>query len=229
MQQLFDLPESYDRFLNQGIGITGNDKHYFIRGRMEMMCNHLSFGKPRRILDFGCGIGDSSLALKGLFPLAEIIGTDVSFPAIEFASKQNEGKGIQFLVYEDWEMEKGNYDLVYINCVFHHVDIGDRQQVMNRLFEKMAPQSEIWIFENNPLNPGTQAAMYFNPFDKGVKKQWPGDLKQKMKSAGFEGNKARFLFYFPEWLSWFRPLEKWGENLPLGGQYGIQGIKKAAF
>jgi SAM-dependent methyltransferase len=225
MQQLFDLPEQYDEMLNKGIGVTGNDKYFFIKGRLDLLFQKLPKNfKPQRILDFGCGTGATCMELTALFPKAQVIGSDISEASIKFAKETHKADNLEFIQFKllpDCEP----FDLVYLNCVLHHIKPNERQETMYQLFSLCKSEALIWIFENNPANPGTQLAMYTNPFDKGVVKVWPKELKNRIKSAGFEILETNFLFYFPQWLSVFRPIEKFLLKVPLGGQYGVLGKK----
>jgi SAM-dependent methyltransferase len=228
VQALFELPEEYDSMLEKGIGITGNDKHFFIAGRLEWVKQEfLEKPEPVRILDFGCGIGDSAIQLATLFPNSKIWAWDLSEPAIDYAKKCFSTSEVNFLTSEELEKSPG-FDLVYINCVLHHVDPKDRIRVFQLIFSLVNPGGWVSCFENNPANPGTQLAMYTNPFDKGVVKIWPGELQSGFENAGFKATKRRFLFYFPQWLAWFRPLEKALTRLPLGGQYVVLAQKPFA-
>jgi SAM-dependent methyltransferase len=50
---------------------------YFILGRLRGLIHHLPFNFiPKRILDFGCEIGDTTKMLSELFPEAEVVGFD---------------------------------------------------------------------------------------------------------------------------------------------------------
>jgi trans-aconitate methyltransferase len=225
MQQLFDLPEQYDEMLNKGIGVTGNDKHFFIKGRLNLLLQKLPRDfKPQRILDFGCGTGATSKELSTLFPEAIIVGTDLSDSSIGFAGNIYKADNLNFIEFSNLQKCEP-FDLVYLNCVLHHIEPNHRETTMNQLFAICKSNSLLWIFENNPANPGTQLAMYTNPFDKGVVKIWAKELKNRMKSAGFEVLETNFLFYFPQWLSVFRPIEKYLQKLPMGGQYGVLAKK----
>ena len=116
MQSLFDQPEHYDQMLEKGIGITGNDKYYFIKGRIKLVCSTLK-AKPKRILDFGCGIGDSSEYFAQLFPEAEIFGSDVAEAALDFARKRFSMANLKFLSPAQLPLEN-KFDLIYLNCLF---------------------------------------------------------------------------------------------------------------
>lgn len=221
MQELFDIPEQYEAMLEKGIGLTGNDKSFFVRGRVDLVQSRMDSNfSPNQILDFGCGTGETAVEFKKRFPQAEVWGTDPAIPALRWAQKQHEVFGISFRSLE--ETNGKTFDLIYLNCVLHHVQPTERLKVCRQLRKLAQKNAEVWVFENNPANPGTQYAMWANPFDKGVKKIWPSGLQKLVEEAGFEILSRHFLFYFPQWLSWFRPLEPMLEKIPLGGQYGFR-------
>ncbi len=220
MQDLFDLPEEYDQMLQKGISATGNDKNFFILGRLDHVVKHSpELQQVQTILDYGCGTGQSSFDLAIRFPDCRVLGSDLSEKAILYAQKQFQRPNLSFVPIR--EIPETTFDLIYLNGVIHHVPLNERHEVMRHLFRLSHTGTQIWIFENNPLNPGTQWAMYTNPFDKGVVKIQHWQLETLIKSAGYLVQRTDFLFYFPQWLSWFRPLEKWLMKIPLGGQYGV--------
>lgn len=219
MQELFEIPEEYEAMLKKGIGLTGNDKHFFIRGRLDLVEKKTSLkDSPKRILDFGCGTGATSENLRLRFPESEIVGSDLSEPALAYAREKIQNQNIRFIALEKLQNE-AEFDLIYLNCVIHHVPVAQRQAVIDQLFSLLSSTGALWIFENNPANPGTRWAMYRNPFDKGVVKIWPSELKKLLKNAGLKTQAEYFIFYFPQWLSWFRPIEKFFQKIPMGGQY----------
>jgi ubiquinone/menaquinone biosynthesis C-methylase UbiE len=225
MQELFEIPEEYEAMLKKGIGLTGNDKHFFIRGRLDLLENKTSLkNAPKRILDFGCGTGATSENLLQRFPTSEIVGSDLSDAALNFAREKIQNQNIRFIALDKLQ-EEAEFDLIYLNCVIHHVPVAQRQAVIDQLFSLLSATGTLWIFENNPANPGTRWAMYRNPFDKGVVKIWPFELKKLLQNAGLKTEAAYFIFYFPQWLSWFRPLEKFFLKIPMGGQYALVAQK----
>lgn len=224
MQELFDLPDQYDAMLRKGIAATGNDKMFFVHGRLNhVLANLRDRDSIKTILDYGCGTGETSLELARLFPGSQITGSDLSTEAIRFASHHFQRPNLRFIPLAD--LHTTSFDLIYLNGVVHHVPVEERARVASGLYNWSKPGTRLWIFENNPANPGTQWAMYANPFDKGVVKVWPSTLRSLLKTAGFEILQTDFLFYFPQWLAWFRPLEKHLVKLPLGGQFGILAQK----
>lgn len=218
MQEMFDRPEEYERMLSRGIGLAGDDRRYYILGRLGRVESCLS-QPPHRVLDFGCGTGDTAAELARRFPDAGVWGTDPALPALAHARREFPLPNLRF--FSPAELAGEVFDLIYLNGVIHHIDPGERDETVRSLYARTAPGGCIWIFENNPANPGTRWAMYANPFDKGVVKESPPVLKRRLEKAGFSILRCDFLFFFPRWLSWFRFLEPRLLGFPLGGQYGI--------
>lgn len=79
------------------------------------------------------------------------------------------------------------------------------------------------MYENNPWNPGTRYVMSRCRFDRDAITLSPTETRQRMKAAGFELIDTRYLFFFPSFLAWFRPLEPWLSAVPMGAQYVVLG------
>src|SRR5579885_1785129 len=78
-EELFDRASDYDEMLQRGLRLSGEDKGYFIEGRLSRLAHFLPAGfTATRILDFGCGTGDTTRQLVRHFPGASVVGADVS-------------------------------------------------------------------------------------------------------------------------------------------------------
>lgn len=221
MEELFDKSTEYDEMLNKGISLSGEDKYFFIRGRFLDLVKNLPSGKKTgRLLDFGCGVGDATLLMKQYFPEAEITGVDTAAKAIKYANYNNSAVGtIRYLEIKDF-MFKNEFDLCFVNGVFHHIPIDQRAGAVKMIYDSLKPGGLLALFENNPLNPGTKMVMSRIPFDKDAITLVPNETRKMLTSAGFKIKiKPRFLFYFPRVLGLLRPLEKFFVHIPLGAQY----------
>ncbi len=226
MEVLFDKAEEYDAMLNQGLKLSGESKDFFMHGRIALMQKHLPAGfKPKRILDFGCGIGDTTEALSKYYPEAELVGIDTAKDALAFATKNRSSNRLQYQLVEEFNT-KDSFDLAYVNGVFHHIPLHLRNISAKSVYAALKPNGYFALFENNPWNPGTRMVMSRIPFDRDAITLSYTESKNLLKEAGFTGdNLAKFAFYFPHALAFFRFLEPALESLPLGAQYMILAKK----
>ncbi|MES2287025.1 MAG: class I SAM-dependent methyltransferase [Bacteroidota bacterium] len=221
MEELFDKSAEYDDMLNKGISLSGEDKYFFIHGRFsDLVKNIPSEKKIKNLLDFGCGVGDATLLMKQYFPEAEITGSDTAAKALKYAGYKNSDNGtIRYIEIKDFQL-KNEFDLCFVNGVFHHIPIEQRSDAAKMIYDSLKPGGLLALFENNPLNPGTKMVMRRIPFDKDAITLVHNETRRMLISAGFKIKiKPRFLFYFPKALGFLRPLEKFFVHVPLGAQY----------
>jgi SAM-dependent methyltransferase len=224
-ERLFDLAAEYDDMLGQGIRLSGEDRHFFIRGRLAELVMRLPPGLAvRRILDFGCGIGDTSRRLAETFAGAEVVGVDTAERALAWARDHHASERVRFAALDDGTGE-GGFDLVYVNGVFHHVAPAAREGLVRRLHDALRPGGCLALFENNPWNPGTRLVMRRIPFDRDAEPLVPTEARRLVARGGFACAPLRFLFYFPRPLAFLRGLEAWLGRVPLGAQYLVLGVR----
>ena len=223
---MFDLAQEYDAMLHKGIRLSGEDKEFFIRGRLQDLHRQLPAGfHPQRILDFGCGLGDTAHRLAEKFPKADIIGFDTSDLALDYARRTYESARISFCNLTGFT-QMAPVDLCYTNGVFHHILPEKRTGVMVQIHRLLKPGGQFAFFENNPFNPGTRMVMHRIPFDQEALPLRPREAQQLLQRAGFSfWSPPRFLFYFPRSLAFLRPMESVLVRIPLGAQYFILAKK----
>lgn len=226
MEKLFDLSAEYDAMLHQGLRISGESKNYFIEGRLKDIRYQLRNHSILRILDFGCGTGDATAALLNYFPEAtEVIGTDLSADALEFARKKHASEKLKFIHLSDLN-KPGFFDLCYVNGVFHHIEPENQPEALAKIYLSLSEGAFLALCENNPFNPGTQIIMKQVPFDRDARTIPYFTCKNLIRKAGFRRILCtRFLFYFPRVLAFLRPLESLLVRIPLGGQYYVLAQK----
>ncbi|MEQ8248961.1 MAG: methyltransferase domain-containing protein [Alphaproteobacteria bacterium] len=79
--------------------------------------------KPKRILEMGCTIGQSTIAWKEAFPDAEVYGIDVAAPSLRYAHARAEalGRGIEFSQQDATKTNfpDGFFDIVASHAMIH--------------------------------------------------------------------------------------------------------------
>ena len=223
---LFDLSDEYEAMLRMGVDLSGEDPAYFLRGRVADMMRALPASwTPARILDFGCGTGESSAYLAEKYAGAVVVGVDTSESAVERARRRHGSARVQFGAIEALAGEPP-FDLCYVNGVFHHIEPARRLEAVRAIHAALVPGGFFALFENNPWNPGTRMVMSRIPFDRDAQTLSFGETRKLIKTGGFRvAQAARFLFYFPRALAFLRVLEPALVRLPLGAQYCVLGIK----
>ncbi|CAN6649578.1 hypothetical protein TRVA0_024S00122 [Trichomonascus vanleenenianus] len=96
--------------------------------------------KPQRIVDLGCGPGNSTAVLKERYPDAQLSGMDSSPDMIEKAKKRL--PDVQFEVADllNYQPPKDSpVDLYFSNAVFQWLSGPDRIRVIKELIQSLAP------------------------------------------------------------------------------------------
>lgn len=114
----------YDRGLYIYLdGRGGPENDGLIHLLRKALAQHNPAFAPRRILDMGCTIGNSTVPWKRLFPDAEVIGIDVSADMLRYAHARAEALGVPVGFVqanaEFTEFEAGTFDLV-ASCLLLH-------------------------------------------------------------------------------------------------------------
>jgi SAM-dependent methyltransferase len=213
---------NYDASLDRGLSITGENKDYFARRRIEWLRDRLCpYGLSiDKVMDYGCGTGSSVPLLATIIGASHIVGTDTSAALLKIADSECRSERVKFLLFEDYRPE-GAFDLVYCNGVFHHIPLSDRAGAMNYIFRAIRPGGFFAFWENNPWNPGTRFIMRRVSFDRDAITLSAPTARALLRSAGFEVLHRDFLFIFPHALRWLRWIEPSCASLPFGGQYQV--------
>jgi len=222
---MFERANEYEAQLRQGTRLSGEDPLFFVNGRIADLLAHLPSGfRPRRVLDFGCGLGDASRRLGEVFPQAEVVGVDTADSALDWARTHHAGPRVSFDEVTTMGT-RGAFDLCYVNGVLHHVSPDRRAAVLHTIIDTLAGGGLLAVFENNPWNPGARMVMRRIPFDRDAVPISPPATRRLLEAAGLSCLATRSLFYFPRLLATLRPLEPLLAGLPLGAQYYVLARK----
>ena len=219
-----DFASDYHQVLDQSIHkISGTDGDFFSEYKILEVKNFL---EGKKILDFGCGDGNSAFFINKNVSSYEYIGIDISAKSIDQAQKRNLPNS-SFVVYDGSHIPFDDYsfDVVFVACVFHHVEFTKHIDVLKEIHRVLKNKGKVIIFEHNPFNPLTLKIVHDCPFDVGVKLITAGKMKEKLHIAGFVVAKRnmgmRFTLFFPRKAIFKKllPLEKKLWWCSLGGQY----------
>jgi SAM-dependent methyltransferase len=220
---LFDgYSERYDCFLNQALSATGEDKDFYAAARVEWTarCLRERGVSASSALDFGCGIGATTPLLLSELKCERVIGVDPSSQTIQQARQTHSTPQIQFSVLRDFR-PRADLDCAYCNGVFHHIPLPERLTALQLVRDALRSGGIFALWENNPWNPGTRYVMSRCAFDENAVKISAPAARRMVRETGFEVLQTDFLFYFPKVLAALRPLERFLQKIPLGGQYQV--------
>ena len=220
--------EEYDEALQRGLAVSGEDKNFFAERRVEWLAAILRAlrTEPAAIMDFGCGTGTAVPLLSSLPGCLAVIGIDQSAQSLRVARARQPSPRVSFHTPAEY-VPSGAVDLVYCNGVIHHIPPRDRGAALRFVHQALKPGGLFAIWENNPWNPGTRYVMSRIPFDRDAVPIAAPALAKLLLKEGFEVLRTDYLFIFPRWLRWFRPLEPRFAGWPLGAQYLVLGRRRS--
>lgn len=218
----------YREMHKANIRASGEDPEYFARYKADLMASWVGSRLPAsaRILDFGCGIGNTIPHLHNAFPDARIDGADPSSESIRIAHENNSSARFSVIDGAQLPYEDGQFDLVLAACVFHHIAPAERDQWMKEIHRVLKPDGEAFIFEHNVLNPLTVKAVKDCPFDEDAILLPRRELTSLARRSGFQNVRARYVVFFPRSLSALRPAEPALGWVPLGAQYVVHATSR---
>lgn len=224
-----DYADRYDATVQQAISASGESVQFFAALKARLMADTLARAgrQPARVVDFGCGIGNSTRELVTVFPSAQVVGVDPSSESIARA-RELAGPRTDFQVVDGDRLPfaDGTFDSAFAACVFHHIERPQRARWASEIRRVLRPGGDFFLFEHNPYNPLTRRVVANVPFDEGVELLTPRETSTLLSEAGFETDAATFYFFFPHFLKRLRVAERWLRRLPLGGQYFVRGINR---
>jgi len=101
------------------------------------------FGTPKRILDLGCTVGQSTLTYCEKWPDAEVHGIDIGAPLLRYAHARSEhlGKAVHYSQQnaEDMDFDDGYFDLIVSSAVLHETNRPATQRIFDECFRLLRP------------------------------------------------------------------------------------------
>ena len=215
--------EEYLATHKANLALTGEEPDYFARYKIVEVARRLRALAiaPERVLDFGCGIGNSAPHLREAFPAAQITAVDVSEKSLAVARSRFPGAA-DFVAYAPGDAPPApaaGYDLIFSACVFHHIEAEEHEAILRQLRERLAPGGVMAIFEHNPVNPVSRYIVATCPFDENAVLIPAAEFARRQRQAGFARVSVTYTGFFPGALRALRPLEPLMAKIPFGAQY----------
>ena len=129
----------------------------------------------RRILDFGCGSGASTMILHRLFPSAEIIGVELDPDLLAIARKRAEHYSfpqanlVQSPAGTDLPSDLGEFDFVIMSAVVEHLLPKERAVVLPKLWNLIRDGGFRVMEMDTMYLPGTPHFAGFNYWGSAAK------------------------------------------------------------
>ncbi|HPF26032.1 MAG: class I SAM-dependent methyltransferase [Steroidobacteraceae bacterium] len=99
--------------------------------------------QPKRILDMGCAIGNSTVVWARAFPQAEVHGIDVGAPVLRYAHARAESMNVPVHFRqanaEDTKLPAGSFDLIISHIMLHETSKSAIVNVMRESLRLLAP------------------------------------------------------------------------------------------
>lgn len=110
-------------------------------------------GSPRKILDLGCGTGSTTIMLKQAFPLAEVVGLDLSPQMLtmsEYKAQQAELdiKWVHGLA-EATKFADGEFEVVTASLLLHETPPAISQQVLQEAYRLLKSGGQMIILDGH--------------------------------------------------------------------------------
>lgn len=224
--------EEYYQMHATGIAKSGEKPEYFAEYKISdtrKVCDNTNC-QANVILDFGSGIGNSIPYFRKYFPQANVICSDVSARSLEISAKRFPGKEEYLKINDDKiDLNEHSVDLIFTTCVFHHIPFESHGHWLTELVRVLKPNGLLIIFEHNPKNPLTVSTVKHCPFDVNARllsASYLTSLMEQTKQVSILDISYRI--FFPNALSFLRPIEKYLTKIPFGAQYYLVARKTFA-
>jgi SAM-dependent methyltransferase len=163
---------TFDKFRSANIDAAAKED-FFQSGRdhVERIWNEIENGfqlklKPRRALDYGCGVGRVLLALAE--KCETVVGVDISPTMLDKTRKNCKDSGITNFELQDATnfaaADAETYDLVHSYIVLQHIDPKIGNDLMRKMIERLEPGGvgmlHVTYFDPSPLGQRLRFRIY---------------------------------------------------------------------
>lgn len=219
---------SYSDHLAKSINFSGQSHRFFVQAKVDHILRTLpSLGVDpdlARVLDVGCGTGETDVLLAGKF--GELHGIDISEESVSLARRRPETQGVRYTSYDGVTLpyETGSFDFAFAITVVHHVPPAQWPAFFLELARVVRPGGLVAIYEHNPWNPLTRRVVNNCEFDRDAVLLTSRTARKLMSGAGMSKALNEYILFFPWKNSLTGGLERLiGRVVPFGAQYATYG------
>lgn len=221
-----DYAEINDRMLAG----TGESTEALAAGKAKYLAGLLSAEFEGKILDYGCGVGLVTRALRQRFSRATVHGYDPSARSIAAARQNDEGESASgsaasgTIRYADaLDALDRDYDLILLANVLHHVPPSERPELVAQLATRLSDPGRFAILEHNPRNWPVMRILARHPFDQDAVFVRHEEAEALLSSVNLDP-RTDFIVFFPGPLRPLQFLERCLRRIPFGAQYVCSGV-----
>jgi len=105
----------------------------------------------KRILDFGCGSGASTMLLAKMFPKSEIVGIELEKDLVQIARRRLQHyafENVRFVespIGTNVPVELGSFDLIVLSAVYEHLLPDERKVVLPKLWSVLNASGVLFL------------------------------------------------------------------------------------
>lgn len=180
-------------------GAFGSENDFLGKTLLAFYQQHWPAARPARILDMGCGVGNSTVPWARAFPDAEVHAIDVGAPMLRYGHARAEALGVPLHFSqrnaEVTGFEAGSFDLVVSHIMLHETSNRALRNILAETHRLLAPGGvglhfeiprgetpfEQFMFEWETYNNNEMFAAFMADLD----------LPALAVQAGFEPGRAR--------------------------------------
>lgn len=138
-------------------------------GALQTFARSAPPGTYERVVDLGCSFGGLTRVLRGVFPGAEVVGIDISVPALTYAHYLAE-RGGQSISYMRRDAQRtgfddASFDLVTGFLLLHEVPDDVRAAIIAEAFRILRPGGTLMFLDIPPYRALSPEQAWFESFD----------------------------------------------------------------
>jgi ubiquinone/menaquinone biosynthesis C-methylase UbiE len=167
-------------------------------------------GKPRRILDLGCGTGSTTLLLKKAFPQAQVLGFDLSPYMLVMAEHKAREAGLDIQWRhgnaEATDLPDTSFDVVTASLLFHETPPAVAKSILRECFRLLVPGGEVIILDGNQktlCQTDWLTQVFEEPY---IKDYAGGSVDAWMGATGFEAVQTEDLWWIHQVTKGMKPI-----------------------